>query len=332
MHPLVSIVMPCWNVASTVQECIDSLIAQTYPHWQLIAVNDGSSDATVSILQDYAKRDSRIQVLDLPKVGIVEAPMRAMPFCRGTLLARMDADDVAHPARLEQQVNYFRVHPEVALCGTHVQSIGLSAGEGRQRYLDWINTFEVHEGIVRELFVECPIAHPTCMMRRSAFEAIGGYVDLGWAEDYDLIMRFAEAGYTLGVVPQPLLQWRHSEGRISMTHERYSLVQFRSLKRHYLEAMYLSSHEVFYQWGAGAVGKQWLREWGSRRPKAVVDIAPRKIGKVIHGTLVIVPDDLPPPGEGFTVVAVGAPGARAQIRDWFTERGYSERKDFIFLA
>ena len=71
---------------------------------------------------------------------------------------------------------------------------------------------------------------------------------------------------------------------------------------------------------------------GSHRPKAVVDIAPRKIGKTIHNTLVIEPDDLPAPGAGFTVVAVGAPGARGEIRDWFMTRGYMECKDFIFLA
>ena len=76
----------------------------------------------------------------------------------------------------------------------------------------------------------------------------------------------------------------------------------------------------------------WLREWGERRPEAVVDIAPRKIGKTIHNTLVIEPKDLPEPGEGFTVVAVGAPGAREEIREWFETRGYVGCRDFLFLA
>ena len=96
--------------------------------------------------------------------------------------------------------------------------------------------------------------------------------------------------------------------------------------------MYLDSRLEFYQWGAGEVGKTWLREWSDRRPEAVVDIAPRKIGKTIHGTLVIAPDDLPKPGNGFTVVAVGAPGAREEIREWFVSRGYVECVDFLFLA
>ena len=88
----------------------------------------------------------------------------------------------------------------------------------------------------------------------------------------------------------------------------------------------------FYQWGAGEVGKRWLREWQERKPEAVVDINPRKIGRRIHDAPVIAPEDLPPPGETFVVVAVGAPGARTDIRDWLTPRGYEETRDFLFLA
>ena len=332
MNPLVSIVMPCWNVEETLGECIDSILAQDYAQWELIAVNDGSTDLTQHILQEYAQGDSRITIIDSPKVGIIEAPMLGIQQAQGKFLARMDADDVSYPERIRKQVSYLRDHPEIAFCGTYVSHIGLPAGEGRQRYLDWINTFSDHRGIVHELFVECPIAHPTSMMRREAFEQIGGYADHGWAEDYDLIFRFVQAGFQLGVLPEPLLHWRHSEGRISMNDERYSLAQFRALKRHYLKTMYLFQHDEFYQWGAGVVGKTWLREWDSHRPKAVVDIAPRKIGKIIHETLVIEPNELPAPGKGFTVIAVGAPGAREEIREQLTTRNYQETRDFLFLA
>ena len=117
-----------------------------------------------------------------------------------------------------------------------------------------------------------------------------------------------------------------------MNDPRYAPEQFRALKRHYLGETYLKERTEFYQWGAGEVGKQWLREWGRRAPKAVVDINPRKIGRTIHGTRVIIPGELPAPGAGFTVVAVGAPGARDEIRAWFAERGYTELCDYLFLA
>lgn len=332
MLPVISIVMPCWNSEATVGECIESILAQSYVSWELIAINDGSTDSTLSILESFALRDPRVRVLDLPHVGIVEAPMRGIALAQGEYLCRMDSDDIAHSERLERQYSYMESNTDIALCGSRVAHTGLLAGEGRLRYLEWINAILEPQDVIRELFVECPIAHPVSMMRRDLYDAVGGYQDFGWAEDYDLIMRFAEAGYSMGNVDAELLQWRHSEGRLSMNHERYSLEQFRRLKRHYLTTMYLKNHPIFYQWGAGAVGKTWLREWGEFRPKAVVDIAPRKIGKMIHDTLVIEPDDLPEPGEGFTVVAVGAPGARMEIREWFESRGYTECKDFLFLA
>ncbi|HIA47707.1 MAG TPA: glycosyltransferase [Candidatus Hydrogenedentes bacterium] len=332
MKPLISIVMPCWNSVDTLPECLDSILVQSYSEWEMIAVNDGSKDRTEEVLESYAQRDSRIRVLSLAHLGIVKAPMHGVELASGEYLCRMDSDDIANPERLTRQAGYLQSNPEIALCGSRVSHTGIEAGEGRLRYFEWINAILEPEEVLRELFVECPIPHPASMMRREAFDAVGGYLDFGWAEDYDLIMRFAEAGFGMANVDAELLWWRHSEGRISMNDARYSPKQFRNLKRHYLAKMYLDSRLEYYQWGAGEVGKTWLREWGDRRPEAVVDIAPRKIGKTIHGTLVIAPDDLPKPGNGFTVVAVGAPGAREEIREWFVSRGYVECADFLFLA
>lgn len=330
--PRVSIILPCWNAADTLPECLDSVRMQTWQDWELVAVNDGSTDATLAVLNEYAARDSRIRVLDLPKVGIVDAPMRGVEMLFGEYLARMDADDVMHPERIAKQVALLDSTPDVAICGTHVWHMGLPAGEGRQRYLDWINAFSDHASINREFFVECPIANPTAMMRREEFDTIGGYQDHGWAEDYDLFMRFLLNGDRFAVVPEPLLGWRHSALRVSMNDDRYSLANFRAVKCHYLKQLYPQVTTAFFQWGAGDVGKQWLREWDRKKPEAVVDINPRKFGKTIHDVPVISPEQLPKPGMAFTVVAVGAPGAREEIREWFESRNYEELRDFLFLA
>ena len=122
------------------------------------------------------------------------------------------------------------------------------------------------------------------------------------------------------------------DGAGAVTDPRYGLDRFRALKRHSLERIYLGARPTLYQWGAGVVGKKWLREWGTPRPKAVVDLHPRKIGETIHGCPVIAPDALPSPGESFTVIADGAPGAREEIRAWFVDRHYVELEDFLFLS
>jgi glycosyltransferase involved in cell wall biosynthesis len=324
--------MPCFNAARTLSPAIQSIREQTYRDWELVIADDGSTDSSTEIAEEAASADNRVRVIPLPHVGIVEALRRGCDAARGPLIARMDADDVALPLRIDEQVRLMETDHDVALCGTQVRMAGARVGYGRNRYQEWVNALVTHEEIVRELFIECPIPHPTFMMRRASYDALGGYRDHGWAEDYDLCMRAFVAGMRFGKVAQPLLNWTESPRRHSMISPRYGLDRFRALKRHYLFQTYLRQSERFHQWGAGEVGKTWLREWGERKPAAAVDINPRKVGRTIHGVPIIPPESLPKPGEGFTVVAVGAPDARDEIRAWLLPRGYRELRDFLFLA
>ncbi len=328
----VSVILPFHNAADTLSAAVESIIGQTFEDWRLIMFSDGADDKSLEQARTRAWRDKRIRVIVSDHVGLVEALRRACSEAEGELIARMDADDVAKPPRLELQFAHMRQNPRVALCGARVRVTGARVGPGLRRYESWINSVLTPREIVRELFIECPIPHPTFMMRRDAFERVGGYRDRGWPEDYDLCMRFIECGYRLGKVDACLLEWRDRPGRLSMVDPRYSPKAFRALKRHYLPRMYPAVRKRFYQWGAGEVGKRWLREWGEQSPVAVVDVNPRKIGRCIHGVPVIAPDELPPPGETFVAVAVGAPGARSDIRAWFEPREYEEAKDFLFIA
>jgi len=330
--PSVSVVLPYLNAEDTLGAAIDSIQAQTFEYWELILFDDGSSDTSVRIAEDRAARDPRIRLLSSSHVGIVAALQKACGEIRGNLIARMDADDIAYPQRLARQLEVMAKYPVTALCGTCVRMIGPGIGYGRRRYERWINELVTHDAIVRELFVECPIPHPTFMITRKAFETVGGYQDHGWAEDYDLCLRVFTAGLRFAKAPEILLDWRDSPQRLSMTDERYAPSRFRNLKRHYLFQTYLKDHDVFYQWGAGEVGKRWLREWGRHTPAAVADINPRKIGRSIHGVPVIAPEDLPRPGNGYILIAVGASDAHQDIRDRLIPRGYRELEHFLFLA
>ena len=313
-------------------EAVDSVLAQEFGDFEFLLFEDGSTDRTAAVALEYAAKDNRIRVIQSGHVGIVPALQRLSREAKGRYFARMDADDVARPDRFQKQFGYMETNPQVALCGSKVKIVGDRIASGRRRYEEWINGLLDHDSISRELFVECPVPHPTFFMRRVAFEEVGGYSDAPWAEDYDLVMRFHAAGHRVAKVPETLLEWRHSDDRNSMTDDRYSLDRFRAIKRNFLKKIHLSRFPEFYQWGAGEVGKQWLKEWSAAGPVAVVDINPRKIGRSIHGFPVIAPEELPAPGSGFTVVAVGAPGAREEIRAWFVERGYEEIRDFLFLA
>ena len=329
---LVSVILPFYNAAATIRDAVDSIQRQSCTDWELVAFDDGSTDDSRGIVAGLAQADARIRVVGGQRVGIVAALQGACRAASGAYLMRMDADDVAVPERMARQLALVQSAPEVGLCGTEVRIVGEDVGPGLRRYEAWINALAEHGDMTRELFVECPLPHPTFFLPRDVYDAVGGYQDHGWPEDYDLVMRVWRAGRRLATVPVPLLEWRHTPQRLSMTDPRYHEAAFRRLKRHYLHEAFLAAGPPLYQWGAGEVGKRWLREWESPRPAAVVDINPRKIGRSIHDTRVIAPEALPPPGEAFVGVAVGAPGARDEIRDWFAPRGYVELRDYLFLA
>lgn len=330
----VSVVLPFHNAAETLRAAIDSIRAQSFTDWELLLYDDGSEDGSSVIAEDCARTDARMRIVGRERTGIVGALRRSCAEARGEFIARMDADDISHATRLERQLALLEGDAAVVLSGCLVRATGTALGEGGQRYYEWINSLVDPDAIAREMFVECPVAHPTFFMRRNVFERVGGYEDRGWAEDYDLVLRMWQAGARLAKVPEVLLEWRHAPGRLSQTDSRYSLERFQAMKRHYLEATELRGLGArdFVQWGAGEVGKRWLRAWRTLKPKVVVDIHPRKIGTRIHGYHVIAPDDLPPPGLVYVLVAVGAPGARDEIRQWFAPRGYVELRDYRFVA
>ena len=208
----VSVVMPCFNAATTLPKAIESVQAQTLHDWEFIIVDDGSTDDSAAIVEQYAASDERIRPVSQPHGGIVSALQQGCARAQGRFIARMDADDIALPERLEKQREYMEQHPGTALCGTHVSMFGEDIGEGRSRYEEWLNSLRTHGDVVRDLFIECPIAHPTFCVRRDAFERVGGYEDHRWAEDYDLCMRLFLSGARFGVVPESLLRWRESPG------------------------------------------------------------------------------------------------------------------------
>lgn len=331
-NPTISVLMPVHNSADYLGEAVASIVHQDFEDWELLAVDDGSTDSSPEILQYFAAKDGRIRVFRSEHQGIVKALRLGCACARGRFIARMDADDIALPQRFSLQMEYMASMPEFTLCGGRIQYRGGVATSGRQRYELWINSLTSHESIVKDLFVECPLPHPTFMIPRAFFNTLGGYRDQAWPEDYDLVMRAWRAGATF-IKPDPiLLLWRDHANRLSMISPKYAPEAFRRLKRYFLFETYLHQHQgVFYQWGAGEVGKVWLREW-PKLPVAVVDINPRKIGRTIHGVSVISPESLPPPGTCFIVVAVGAPGARDEIRDWMNSRNYYETRDYLFIA
>lgn len=329
--------MPCRDAEPFLDACISSLEAQTESRFEALVLDDGSSDRTRELLGAWANRDPRVRLFEPDGSGIVAALQRLAREARAPRIARMDADDIAKPERLAAQVRLLSGAPDVAACGTGVRYFPRPAsGSGYQRYQTWINGLTDVAAVERDLFVECPIAHPTLMVRRTAFEAVGGYRDTAGPEDYDLVLRLAAAGHGLTNVPEILHEWRLGEHRLSERSDRYGPDAFRRLKISFLAHGRVPADRPLVIWGAGKVGKAFARAWletGTRRIDAFVDLDPRKIGQTIHGAPVIRPaglTDLQP--RPYTLLAVGSPGARGEIREELDEMEFRELEDYRAVA
>jgi glycosyltransferase involved in cell wall biosynthesis len=318
--------MPCRDAAATLEEAVASILGQTFPDIELIAVDDGSTDATPWILDRIARNDSRVHIVRQPPAGLVAALNAGLAVAAAERVARMDADDSAEPHRIARQCALLDSTPDIAACGTRVRYFpDDDVRGGARRYEAWINALTDPDQLARDIFIECPIAHPTLLIERAQLDAVGGYRDCGWPEDYDLILRLWRAGKRLANVPEVLLQWRERADRLSRTDRRYSAAAFVRCKAHHLARSHLRDRRALIV-GAGPVGKAMARALIAERVPvaAFVDIDPRKIGQRVHGAPVITQAAAAEYRDTFALAAVGSAEGRAQIRKWLAAAGWRE--------
>lgn len=329
-----SVLLPVHDAADTLHACLQSLARQTESRWECIAIDDGSRDASGRLLAEAARRDPRIRVFATPHRGLVAALQSGIAHCRAPFVARMDADDWMHRERLAAQLRAFEAHAGVVALGTHVRVFprrGLR--DGRRRYEAWLNAIRGPADVRREAFVECPIAHPSLMIRTAALRA-SGYRSCGWPEDYDLVLRLLGAGAEIGVVPRRLLGWRDSPDRLSRTSAAYAIDRFTACKAAHLAAGPLARSEQYVLWGYGSTGRALRRALldHDRTPSHIVELHPGRIGQRIHGAPVIAPEQLRALPRAPIVVSVAGAVARGRIRRALEAMGRRELHDFVCAA
>jgi len=332
--PAISILMPVRNEERFLPAALRSLTAQTLKDWELVAVDDGSTDDTSRILAQAACSDPRIRVLRSPGLGLVPALNAGLAACRAPLIARMDADDVAHPARLAEQASYLSSHEGVGLVACSFRHFPRQqVGMGMAGYEHWQNQLLSHEAISADLFVESPFVHPSTMFRREAVESAGGYRDMGWAEDYDLWLRLAAAGTRFARLPRTLFFWRERPERATRTSAAYSREAFRLCKLHHLLNGFLKGESEVILAGAGLEGRAWYRMLHDAgvRVSCWVDVDPRKIGRELHGAPVLATDQVSCTGVKM-LMTVGARGARSVVRQTASKAGFVEGVSAICVA
>ncbi len=237
-------------------ECLDSIRVQSYSSWEVVAINDHSTDESEAIVAKYVKKDSRFKLVQNKGQGIIPALQTGYEQCAGSFITRMDSDDIMLPNRLTHMhaslVDYGIGHVAVGQV-RYFSHRGIS--DGYDRYEKWLNALTEKGRNYEEIYKECVIPSPCWMVHRSDFEKCEGFTPNRYPEDYDLTFRFYR--HQLKIIPcqEVLHHWRDYDTRTSRTHEHYAQNYFLDIKVHYFLELDYDKNRPLVIWGAGFKGK-----------------------------------------------------------------------------
>ena len=332
METLVSVILPVRNGGDFLKAAVESILGQSFTALELIVVDDHSDDPAV---RDLPASDSRLIRLENPGRGVSSAFNHGLEHATGRYIARMDADDISLPGRIQRQYQYLEANPDIDISGACVEIFSAQElGGGNARYQAWLNACRSPQQISRELFIESPIPNPTAMFRIEALRRLGGYQDPGWPEDYDLFLRADALGMRMGKPQEILFRWREHPARLTHSDPRYGREKFQQAKACYLSRHRLGDKGPVLIWGAGPGGRlmhDLLREQGTPI-MGFLEVHPRRIGGQKRGLPVWPIGKLGQMTGVFTVVAVGSAGVRPEIREFMRRHDRIEGKHYLFVV
>ena len=287
--------MPMKNASPYLQDCIDSIINQTYENWELLVVNDHSTDDSEKIMKKYCNDQQRIQLYKNNGSGIIDALKLAYSKSIGSYITRMDADDIMNANKLSALYDQLESKGKgwvVTGCVKYFSS-NKQLNEGYLQYEKWINTLTRKETNYSEIYKECVIPSPCWLINKEDLDQIGGFNSSIYPEDYDLAFRMFYGGIQITGVKGVLHLWRDYPERTSRNDPNYSNNAFPLIKTYYFLKHELITNEDLILWGAGKkakaiakifIEKKIIFKWITNNPK--------KIGKHIYGQKIINTDNI----------------------------------------
>ncbi len=333
-YPKVSILIPFKNTAHFLPECLDSIQHQNYSNWEVLAIDDHSSDTSLDLLKSYAKKDSRIRVFANNGAGIIPALRLAYSKSTGHFVTRMDSDDIMKPKRLRlMAMSLLEKGKGYVAVGQVKYFSDQGISDGYAKYEKWLNQLTKEGANYTEIYKECVIPSPCWMVSREDFEACGAFEPNRYPEDYDLTFRFYEKG--LKVIPCNCILhlWRDYDSRTSRTHEHYAQNYFLDIKLHYFLRLDYDTDRPLVIWGAGFKGKaiaKNLLEQGI----AFVWLCdnPKKIGKKIYEKELVHFKKLEGLQNPQSIVTVANEAAQKEIRSFFLSLDQKPMLDYFFFC
>ena len=332
--PKVTVVLPFFNAGKTLSRAAESIVGQEFSHWECILVDNNSTDGSREIALSLETRDSRFRLISEKRQGVMFASNRGYEEARGGYIARMDADDVARPGRLRLQIDFLDQNPSYGAVAGLVNHVGdPETTEGFRRFVEWSNSVVSYDEIYNRRFIEAPIVNPTAMWRRETMEQFGPYRSGDFPEDYEMWLRWLDQGVKIAKVPEVVLDWHDSEGRLTRTDPIYSDRAFYEIKSRYLAKWLIgnnSHHPGIWVWGASRISRRRAKILEREGVRIDVFIDTKKSRQLDRE--VIFYEDLPPSGKGFILTYIRQMNNREKIQAFLEGRGYTEGKDYLLVS
>ena len=330
----VSILMPIKNALPYLHSCVESILAQSLDSWELIAVDDHSTDGSYQVIQDYAASDPRIISIKNPDHGIIHALRAAFAQSSGTKITRMDADDIMDRNKLRLLAEPLCRH------GKGFVSIGKvryfsdrPLGNGYMRYAQWLNNLTEMRNNFSDLYRECPIPSPCWMLWADDLKRIEAFDHDRYPEDYDLAFRMYLGGLRIVGAKEEIHLWRDHDARSSRTQDHYKDNQFLALKMYYFKKLHFDPKRKLILWGAGRKGKAIaLSLLEEKIPFTWICNNDKKWGQKIYNIALENIDVEKHLNQSLCLIAVSNPQEQENILQLFESKKLNSLADYFFFC
>ena len=332
-HLKVSVIIPFFNAANTLEACLKSISVQTFKDFECVLIDNNSSDGGAEIAKRYCESDERFKLIHEKQQGVAFASNAGSAVAKGKYIARIDADDIAMADRLEKQYTFLGQNRDYgAVAGLSKYGAHKDNTEGFERFVFWCNQQVSYDDIFKRRFIDTTIINPTAMWRKSVEQKIGGYRHGDFPEDYEMWLRWLQAGVKIGKINSEVIQWHDSDGRLTRTDNIYSTEAFFKIKSYYF-SLWFKTHKCFPKlliWGASRVSRKNLDYLGENgvQIKGFIDT---KRSRKLKSDIVYY-KDLPEVGKAFVLVVMKHADIRKQIGDFLKERNYKEGEHYLYFA
>jgi len=333
-NPLVSILIPFKNTEVFLSECINSILKQTYTNWELIIVDDFSTDGSYQLVEEFAKKYSKITLLKNSESGIIPALQLAFKHSKGDFITRMDSDDIMHPQKIETLTNNLMANKRQSIAIGLVEYFSdTELGDGYKNYETWLNKLTKSGNNFSEIYKECVIPSPCWMIHRDDLIACDAFNPHRYPEDYDLTFRFYEQGYSCIPCDKVLLHWRDYATRSSRTQAHYNQNYFLEIKLHYFLKLDYDVSRPLVIWGAGSKGKTIAKIFIEKDvPFYWICNNPKKIGKDIYNQEMLPISYLKELKNALSIISVANNDAQTYIKNYMKELNLEPMKDYFFFC